>query len=85
MQVEISFKNKSKLITIHHLKSIEYLQNDIFDIPFEDDEKSLVTITDNFTDFRLRNVRDDVTFIGDETFTVIVSSIESVRFMKDED
>lgn len=78
MDATISFKNKSKTITINNLKEIEYTKSQIFDDPFGKSE--IVSITENFNKLKLSDIDDEVSFIGDDTLTIVKSSIESILF-----
>lgn len=78
MKVTISFKNKSKTVTVSNLKRIEYTKKTIWDdleqVP------DVVKLDNNFSEFSLDNVKNEVKFIGDSTLSAISSSIESVLF-----
>lgn len=78
MDATISFKNKSKTITINNLKEIEYTKLQIFDDPLGKSE--IVSITENFNKLKLSDIDDEVSFIGDDTLTIVKSSIESILF-----
>lgn len=78
MDATISFKNKSKTITINNLKEIEYTKSQIFDDPLGKSE--IVSITENFNKLKLSDIDDEVSFIGDDTLTIVKSSIESILF-----
>ena len=78
MDATISFKNKSKTITIKNLKEIEYAKAQIFDDPLGESE--IISITENFNRLKLSDIDDEVSFIGDETLTIVKSSIESILF-----
>lgn len=78
MKVTISFKNKSKTVTVNNLKLIEYAKKTMWDD--WDQATDIVKLDNNFNDFSLDNVKNEVKFIGDSTLSAISSSIESVLF-----
>lgn len=78
MKVTISFKNKSKTVTVNNLKRIEYTKKTIWDDL--DQAPDVVKLDNNFSEFSLDNVKNEVKFIGDSALSAISSSIESVLF-----
>lgn len=78
MKATISFKNKSKTVTVNNLKLIEYAKKTMWDD--WDQATDIVKLDNNFNDFSLDNVKNEVKFIGDSTLSAISSSIESVLF-----
>ncbi|MBD8087029.1 hypothetical protein HUK49_03490 [Limosilactobacillus sp. c11Ua_112_M] len=78
MKATISFKNKSKTVTVNNLKLIEYAKKTMWDD--WDRATDIVKLDNNFNDFSLDNVKNEVKFIGDSTLSAISSSIESVLF-----
>ncbi|MEC4742303.1 hypothetical protein [Limosilactobacillus sp. c10Ua_36] len=78
MKVTISFKNKSKTVTVNNLKRIEYTKKTIWDDL--DQTSDVVKLDNNFSEFSLDNVKNEVKFIGDSALSAISSSIESVLF-----
>ncbi len=78
MKVTISFKNKSKTVTVNNLKRIEYTKKTIWDDL--DQISDVVKLDNNFSEFSLDNVKNEVKFIGDSSLSAISSSIESVLF-----
>lgn len=78
MKVTISFKNKSKTVTVNNLKRIEYTKKTIWDDL--DQTSDVVKLDNNFSEFSLDNVKNEVKFIGDSSLSAISSSIESVLF-----
>ncbi|MCI1925646.1 MAG: hypothetical protein LKJ72_01320 [[Lactobacillus] timonensis] len=77
MKVTVSFKNRSKTVVIENLKKIEFVEDSLLHDDF--DQKPNV-ITENFDQFRINQALDEITFIGDTTFTIKKSSIESLLF-----
>jgi hypothetical protein len=78
VKVTISFKNKSKTVTVNNLKRIEYTKKTIWDDL--DQISDVVKLDNNFSEFSLDNVKNEVKFIGDSSLSAISSSIESVLF-----
>ena len=78
MKVTISFKNKSKTVTVNNLKRIDYTKKTIWDDL--DQISDVVKLDNNFSEFSLDNVKNEVKFIGDSSLSAISSSIESVLF-----
>lgn len=77
MKVTVSFKNRSKTVVIENLKKIEFVEDSLLHDDF--DQKPNV-ITENFDQFRINQALDEIAFIGDTTFTIKKSSIESLLF-----
>lgn len=77
MKVTVSFKNRSKTVIVENLKKIEFVEDSLLHDDF--DQKPNV-ITEDFDKFRINQALDEITFIGDTTFTIKKSSIESLLF-----
>lgn len=77
MKVTISFKNRSKTVVVDNLQKIEFIPDDPF--TFDIDTKPEI-IDSDFNKFRINKALDEITFIGDTTFSVMKSAIESLLF-----
>ena len=63
---------------MNNLKRIEYTKKTIWDDL--DQISDVVKLDNNFSEFSLDNVKNEVKFIGDSSLSAISSSIESVLF-----
>ncbi len=77
MKVTVSFKNRSKVVAVDNLKQIEFVEDNFLHDDFEEKPKIL---TEHLDEFRINQAMGEITFVGDTTFSIKKSAVESLLF-----